>query len=157
MMKLREWSSFSIFLWPQRAQGRCGGGCCRSRRSAWAQLGEPSSKVSPSIHLSIHSGFLHSHHPGLDVLHPPTGTLWVRQDLGQTPSYVFLPCCRKQSVTPPLKPPTTHAQNHNCKEHPLSFPLRSPPVCFSQQMKNSWRSGGRPRVWLLRPKGLGTF
>lgn len=154
MMKLQEWSSFSIFLWPLGHWGAVG----VAAAAAGALRGHSRDSLPVrSVHPSIHSGLLHSHHPGLDVLHPPTGTLWVRQDPGQTPSYVFLPCCRKQSVTPPLKPPTTHTQSHNCKEHPLSFPLRSPPLCFSQQMKNSWRSGGRPRVWLLRPKGLDTF
>lgn len=95
------------------------------------------------------SGFLPSHRPAQTrrSLHPPTRPLWVRQDPGQTPSYVFLPCCRKQSVTPPLKPPTTHVPNHNCKEHPLPFPLRSPLLCSSQRVRNAWRRSGRPWVW----------
>lgn len=87
----------------------------------------------------------------------PARTPWVRRDPGQTPSYIFLSCCHKQSVTPLPEPPSTYVQSHSCKERPLPSSFSSPRAC-SPWVKNAIF----PEIWspptlALRPELLDTF
>lgn len=106
----------SIFFWPLRVP-----------RTVWGWLGAAAG-AAVSVRLGSHSrqgpsisGFLPSHHPGL-AIHPASAPK-VRQDPGQPPSHVFLPCCHTPSVTPPREPPSTYVKTHNCQERPRPSPF----------------------------------
>lgn len=157
IMKLCEWSSFHFLLAAEGTRESVGvAGCCCCRCCCVDEAGrEAPSKVHPPVGSSPPTAPAQTYHSC--CIHPAS-TPQVRQDPGQTPSYIFFPCCHKQSVTPPLKPPSTYIQNRNCKERPLPFPLPSPQVCSSQWVKNAIFLVIRsPLNLALRPKLFGIF